>query len=227
MKYPTFFGIDLTSTHTKPSACLGLDDKLQLVYLGFLVENSDIVTLMNFYSPQVIAIDAPLSLPLGLCCLEENCSCQPEFPARKNRQCDQELRQQEIPCYPTSKRTFIKRLIYRGIELKTAIASRSPEPFASCHSEELNRPGQVIEVYPYASKVRLFGKTMPKKATLQGIAFLRERLGDILPALRPYLGGFGHDLCDAAIAAYTAFLYRQNMVDALGSSEEGLIFIPH
>jgi predicted nuclease with RNAse H fold len=214
VKHPAVFGIDLTSTETKPSACLGLDDTLQLVYLGFLVENSDIIALMNFYSPEVIAIDAPLSLPLGLCCLEENCSCQPQFPTRKNRQCDQKLRQQGIPCYPTSKKTFIKDLIVRGMKLKTAIAN------------EVKQPGQVIEVYPYASKVRLFGKTMPKKTTPQGIAFLKERLGDILPALRPYLAGFDHDLCDAAIAAYTAFLYSRNMVDALGNSEEGLIFIP-
>ena len=120
MKYPTFFGIDLTSTEAKPSACLGLDSKSQLVYLGFLTKNKDIVALLNFYSPQVIAIDAPLSLPLGLCCLEESCPCKPKFP-RKNRQCDQELRQQGIPCYPTSKKTFIKDLIYRGIELKTSI----------------------------------------------------------------------------------------------------------
>jgi len=91
MKCPTFFGIDLTSTEAKPSACLGLDGKSQLVYLGFIIENRDIVTLLNFYSPQVIAIDAPLSLPTGLCCLEENCHCRPKFP-RKNRQCDQELR---------------------------------------------------------------------------------------------------------------------------------------
>jgi len=59
VKYPTFFGIDLTSTEAKPSACLGLDGKSQLVYLGFLTENRDIVALLNFYSPQVIAIDAP------------------------------------------------------------------------------------------------------------------------------------------------------------------------
>jgi predicted nuclease with RNAse H fold len=69
VKYPTFFGIDLTSTEAKPSACLGLDTKLQLVYFGFLAKNSAIVALSNFYSPQVIAIDAPLSLPSGLCCL--------------------------------------------------------------------------------------------------------------------------------------------------------------
>ena len=65
MKYPTFFGIDLTSTEAKPSACLGLDDKSQLVYFGFIIENGDIVTLLDFYSPQVIAVDAPLCLPSG------------------------------------------------------------------------------------------------------------------------------------------------------------------
>jgi len=213
VKYPIFLGIDLTSTEAKPSACLGLDNKSQLVYLGFLTKNRDIVALVNFYSPRVIAIDAPLSLPLGLCCLEESCPCKPEFP-RKNRQCDQELRQQGIPCYPTSKKTFIKDLIYRGIELKTSIG------------REAKQAGQVLEVYPFASKVRLFGKTVPQKTTKQGMSFLRDKLGEILPGLKPYLDVFDHDLCDAAVAAYTALLCHQNRVEALGNSEEGLIFIP-
>lgn len=212
MKYPTFWGIDLTSTEAKPSACLGLDSKSQLVYLGFLTENRDIIALLKFYSPSVIAIDAPLSLPLGLCCLEESCSCKPKF-SRKYRQCDQELRQQGIPCYPTSKKTFIKSLIYRGIELRTIIGREI-------------KHGQVIEVYPFASKVHLLGKTIPQKTTKQGMSFLRDRLGDILPSLKPYLDMFDHDLCDAAVAAYTALLHHQNRVNALGNSEEGLIFIP-
>jgi len=213
VKYPTFFGIDLTSTEAKPSACLGLDDKSQLVYLGFLTENRDIVALLNFYSPQVIAIDAPLSLPLGLCCLEQSCPCEPKFP-RKNRQCDQELRQQGIPCYPTSKKTFIKDLIYRGIELKTRIG------------REVKQVSQVIEVYPFASKARLFGKTVPRKTTNQGMCFLRDKLGDILPSLKPYSGMLDHNFCDAAVAAYTALLRHRNKVDTLGSSEEGVIVIP-
>jgi predicted nuclease with RNAse H fold len=213
VKYPTFFGIDLTSTQAKPSACLGLDSRSQLVYLGFLVANKDVVALLGFYSPQVIAIDAPLSLPLGLCCLEENCPCQRKS-SKKNRQCDQELRRQGIPCYPTTKKTFIKNLIYRGIELKTSIA------------HELKQASQVIEVYPFASKVRLFGTTMPRKTTKQGISFLRDKLGDILPGLKPYLDTFNHDLCDAALAAYTGLLYHQNRAEPLGTSKEGLIIVP-
>jgi len=213
MKYPTFFGIDLTSTEAKPSACLGLDSKSQLVYLGFLTKNTDMVALLNSYSPQVIAIDAPLSLPLGLCCLDEGCPCQPKS-FRKNRQCDQELRRQGIPCYPTTKKTFIKDLIYRGIVLKASIG------------HDLKQAGQVIEVYPFASKVRLFGKAVPRKTTKQGMDFLREKLGEIIPSLKPYSDILDHDLCDAAVAAYTALLYHQNRAKALGDSEEGLIFIP-
>jgi predicted nuclease with RNAse H fold len=211
--YPTFFGIDLTSTEAKPSACLGLDSRSQLVYLGFLTKNRDMVALLDFFSPQVIAIDAPLSLPLGLCCLDEACPCQPGS-SRKNRQCDQELRRQRIPCYPTTKKTFIKDLIYRGIELKTSI------------DHELKQASQVIEVYPFASKVRLFGTTVPRKTTKQGISFLRDKLGDILPGLKPHLDMFDHDLCDAAVAAYTGLLHQQNRAEALGTCEEGLIFIP-
>jgi predicted nuclease with RNAse H fold len=213
VNYPTFFGIDLTSTEAKPSACLGLDNKSRLVYLGLLIGNRDIIALLNFYSPQVIAIDAPLSLPLGLCCLEESCSCKPKSPMR-NRQCDQELRQQGIPCYPTSKKTFIKDLIYRGIELKTNIG------------REVKQASQVIEVYPFASKVRLFGKNIPRKTTKQGMSFLKDKIGDILPDLKPHSDIFDHDLSDAAIAAYTAFLYHQNRVDVLGNRKEGIIFIP-
>ena len=213
MKHPTFFGIDLTSTETKPSACLGLDSKSQLVYLGFLTADKDIIALLNFYSPEVIAIDAPLSLPLGLCCLEENCSCQPKFP-RKNRQCDEELRRYGIPCYPTSKKTFVKDLIYRGIQLKTSIVRQVPQA------------GHIIEVYPFASKVCLFGKTVPPKTTKQGVSFLREKLAEILPSLKAYSDILDHNLCDAAVAAYTALLYHEDRAKALGNIEEGLIFIP-
>ena len=214
MSYLTFFGIDLTSAENKPSACLGLNADSQLVYLGFLARNDDIITVLNFYSPRVIAIDAPLSLPLGLCCLEESCSCEPKSP-HKNRECDRELRKLGIPCYPTSKRTFVKKLIYRGIGIKKAIV------------ESITQVGEVIEIYPFATKIRLFGKEMPRKSTKQGISSYKDKLDEALPALRPYSGMFDHNLCDAALAAYTALLYYQNRTIALGNVQEGQIFIPH
>ena len=213
MKYPVFLGVDLTSSEAKPSACVGLDAKSGLVYFGFLTTDNDIVALANFYSPEVIAINAPLTLPLGLCCLEQSCSCKPKS-GRKARQCDQELRQLGIPCYPTSKKTFIKDLVYRGIALKASIG------------REVKRTGQVIEVYPFASKVRLFGKSVPRISTKEGMSFHRVKLGEILPGLKPYLAIFGHDLCDAVLAAHTALLHHHNRAQAPGVREEGMIFIP-
>jgi hypothetical protein len=58
------------------------------------------------------------------------------------------------------------------------------------------------------------------------MSFLRCKLGEILPGLTPYLDMFHHDLGDSVVAAYTALLYHQNRVKALGNSKEGLIFIP-
>jgi len=105
-------------------------------------------------------------------------------------------------------------LIYRGIKLKTKI---------DCEAKQV---GQVIDVYPFASKVRLFGKTFPRKNTKQGMSFIRDMLEDILTDLKPYSDMLDRDFCDAVVAAYTALLYHQNKVKVLGSSEVGVIIIP-
>jgi predicted nuclease with RNAse H fold len=208
VKYPVFLGIDLTSSEAKPSACVGLDSRSRLVYFGFVAKDKDITSLVSFYSPEVVAIDAPLSFPLGLCCLEEACPCESKS-GTKARQCDYELRRLGIPCYPTSKKTFIKELIYRGIRLKTGIC------------RDAKQVGQVIEVYPFASKVRLFGGTVPRKSTRQGMSFHRAKLAEIVPGLKPYLDLFDHDLCDAAMAAHTALLHGQGRGTAIGRSPRG------
>ncbi len=205
------FGIDLTSTETKPSALSGLDDKLQVVYFGFVLKDNDILTILKFYSSQVIAIDAPLSLPMELHSPEESPPCQAITP-RKGRACERELAKLGIPCYFTTQKSIIKDLVYRGIKLKNKLCQAG---------------FQVIEVYPYASKVRLFDKPLPRKTTPQGIACLKACLGELLPSFKPYLSMFDHNLCDAAISAYTALLYCQNRVDFVGNDREGLIFAPH
>jgi len=203
-------GVDLTSAEAKPSACLGLDRELRLVYLGFLYHASGIMKLAARHEFELVAIDAPLSLPKGLCCLEESCSCQP-ITEIKGRGCERELARLGIPCYFTTKKSIIKAMAYRGIKLKT----------------ELEFKGyKVIEVYPYASKVRLFGRNLPQKTTPAGLAFLKQHISRLLPPITPYVDGFNHDLCDAAIAAYTAFLHSQNKTELCGEPEEGVICLP-
>ena len=102
-------------------------------------------------------------------------------------------------------------MIYRGIRLKTELESIGYE---------------VIEVYPYASKVRLFGRNIPKKSTPAGLAFLKQHTSQLLPNIAPYVAKFNHDMCDAAIAAYTAFLHSQGRTELCGDAEEGVIYLP-
>ncbi len=203
-------GIDLTSKETRPSACLGLDADLHLLYAGFLHHDSDILQLVPRYQFDLVAIDAPLSLPKGLCCLELDCPCQPDAKGN-GRSCERQLARQDIPCYFTTKKSIIKDMGKRAIRLKAELES------IGC---------QVIEVYPYASKVRLFGKNIPKKTTPAGLAFLKQHISQLLPNIAPYVARFNHDLCDAAIAAHTAFLYQQGKTEPCGEPEEGIIYLP-
>jgi predicted nuclease with RNAse H fold len=206
----SFLGIDLVSTEAKPSACVGLDKELRLVYSGFLYPNSDILAVVSQYGFKLVAIDAPLSLPEGLCCLEESCSCQTKVAA-KGRECERKLAKLGIPCYFTTKKSIIKAMVYRGIKLKAELEAMGCE---------------VIEVYPYATKIRLFGKPIPPKLKAEGLRFLKEHLAHLLPSIAPYLEGFNHDLCDATLAAYTAFLHFQGKTELCGAPETGTICLP-
>ena len=203
-------GIDLTSAKAKPSACLGLDRGLHLIYSGYLHQDSDILKVVSRYGFELVAIDAPLSLPEGLCCLEESCSCQSKAEV-KGRSCERELARLGIPCYFTTKRSIIKAMVYRGIRLRTELESMGYE---------------VIEVYPYGSKIRLFDRNIPKKTTPAGLAFLKQHISHLLPDIVPYVDEFTHDMCDAAIAAYTAYLHYQGKTELYGKPEEGAICLP-
>lgn len=102
-------------------------------------------------------------------------------------------------------------MVYRGIMLGNKLREQGNE---------------VIEVYPYASKVRLFGRHLLKKTTADGIAWLRERLSGLFMDTYTCRDKWNHDLCDAAVAAYTGFLYICGDIEALGDPEEGLMYIP-
>ena len=102
-------------------------------------------------------------------------------------------------------------MVYRGIRLKIELKS------AGC---------EVLEVYPYASKVRLFGRNIPRKTTSAGLAFLKQHISRLLPDIVTYVDGFNDDMCDAAMAAYTAFLHSQGKTEFYGEVGDGTICLP-
>jgi len=154
-----FFGIDLTSRKTKPSACVCLDGDLNIWYSDLLGGDTEILNAVAIYHPQIIAIDSPLSFPAGMCCLNEDCSCRAISPL-SGRSCERALAGIGIGCFFTTKKSIIRDMAVRGIYLKRKL---------------MNNDYEVIEVYPYASKMRIFGKLKSKKNS-EGILQLRQNL---------------------------------------------------
>ena len=205
-----FLGIDLSATPKRPSAYALLDEQANLVYLDQFSMFEELLAFLEVHRPSLIAIDAPLSLPLGLDCLEETHPCPPTMN-HKGRAAEQELARMHIGCFFTTKRSIIKTLIYRGIEIQRDLVDKGY---------------QVIEVYPYATKVILFGDKIPPKNSPRGVAFLRDRLLELVGGFTPHVEGLNHDKCDAVLAAYTAYLHHGDQTDSLGIPEEGHIVVP-
>ena len=205
-----FLGIDLSASSKRGSAYAVLDRQGSLTHLDSFTYLDDLLVILEDKSPSLIAIDAPLSLPNGLDCLEESHPCS-TVPDQKGRIAEQELARMHIGCFFTTKRSIIKALIYRGLEV---------------HKELVQRDYRVIEVYPYATKVILFGDKIPPKNGARGLSFLKERLSKLIYGLDPYIDGLTHNGCDAILAAYTAYLHGDDQSDSLGTSEEGYIVVP-
>ena len=203
-------GVDLTLSEARPSACALLEADGSLAHLAMLKTDSDIAALARSKGARTVGVDSPLGLPKGMCCLEEDCECRSVHPF-KGRVCERELSGRGIALYVTTKRSFIKPMIYRAMAL----------------AETLEASGcRVLEVYPYAAKVALFGRPIPPKTTRDGMAFLRRRLGRLIPGLSTCGTRLNHDLCDALMAAYTAYLHARDLTESVGLDEEVPIVMP-
>jgi predicted nuclease with RNAse H fold len=205
-----YLGIDPTSASRRPSAFAVLDDQGRLRDLGLVREDADILALARRWRPRYLAIDAPLSLPQGMCCLEESCPCAPASPDGL-KAAERVLLKEGIGLFRTTKRSIIKAMVYRAMRLRRALEERGYG---------------VMEVYPHASKVRLFGRLVPKKTTKASRQWLRERLEALVPGLPEHRHPLSHDELDAIVAAYTAYLRGRGQAEAVGDREEGVIYLP-
>ena len=204
-------GVDLRSAPKHPSAVAVLGDDSQITHLGNFHTDDELIEIIDKHHPSLVAIGTPLALPDGLCCLETTCGCQFTSPQRKGRVSEIELARMGISCFFTNKGSIIRQLIYRGIRL----------------SSQLREAGyKVIEVYPHASKVILFGDKVPPKNSRRSLDFMRGRLPTLIEGLEPHLDTLDRNTCDALMNSYTALLHAQDSTDILGSSDEGLLSLP-
>lgn len=194
-----FLGIDLAGVKDKDSGICLLDENLNAEVFT-LKSDDEIIDFIIKTRPNIIAIDAPLSLPSGRCCLKDTCSCKNKGHLR---QCDRELLKMKIKFFPVTLGPM-RKLTERGIRLKEIIEGKGFD---------------VIEVYPGGAQDIL---GIPRKQ--KGIDALREGLMNI--GIKGISKVKSHDELDAITSALVGKMYIENNYLALGNPEEGLIIMP-
>ena len=204
-------GVDLRASSKKPSSIAVLDTQSHLTELGGFYEDSELTKLVDDLRPDLVAIGAPLNLPSGFCCLDQTCDCRFSVSDRKGRLLELQLAKMGISCFYTNKGSIIRDLIYRGIHL----------------SEKLRESGHdVIEVYPHATKMLLFGDKVPPKNSAISVSYMIGHLTPLVSGMERDADDLDRNSCDAIINAYTGQLHAQSKTDVLGDPEEGILVLP-
>jgi predicted nuclease with RNAse H fold len=190
-------GIDLAGSEKQITGFCVLDENLNCKTLA-LHSDEEIIEETLKERPNVISIDAPLSLPLGRKSLEKR--GPPHL-----RECDKELLKMKIKFFPITLGPM-RKLTKRGIKLKRYFESKGYE---------------VIESFPGAVQDIL---GMPRKQ--RGIEKLRKALikygfkGDVKKEKIT-----DHEL-DAICSALVGKMYLEKDYLAIGNPREGLIILP-
>lgn len=197
-------GIDLAGVeHCETGVAILRGGRLEL--LTSAADDDEIIALARSAGRRgTVAINAPLTRPMGRCCLDDDCRCRTD-PGTRSRQLERELARMGIPTLATA---LIKVLARRGARIAAALAEMGYQP---------------LEVYPFAT-LRLLGLPAHGKKTPAG----RRR---IHRALKPMVPGLNHPRAsehqlDSVVCALTALLWRQGRTRTVGRPEEGLMVIP-
>jgi len=177
-------------------------------YLERLVtagDDAEIMALAALAGPGgTVAINAPLTLPRGRCCLDDDCPCRHD-PGTRSREIERELLRMRVPVLATA---LIKVLARRGIHLAAALRAVGCVP---------------LEVYPYAT-MRLLDLPAQGKRTQLGRRRIHHALQPLVPGL-DHPDATEHQL-DAIVCALTAQLWRAGRTRTVGVADEGLMVIP-
>ena len=201
---PASVGIDLAGVERRETGVAVLvDGRLEL--LTSAGPDAEVLSLAALAGPGgTVAINAPLTRPLGRCCLDDDCPCRTD-PGTRSRQLERELIRMRVPTIATA---LLKVLARRGERIATSLRGVGCEP---------------IEVYPYAT-LRLLGLPTAGKKTPEGRRRIRRALKPLVPGLdRQHASE--HRL-DAIACALTAQLWREGRTMAVGAADEGIMIIP-
>lgn len=197
---PRVVGIDLAASPGRRTGWALLDGD-QVVSTP-LRTTEEIVARTLAGTPDLVTIDAPLSLPLGRDCARDDCACR-RFGI--TRLAERELRRRGIGvfwCLLPS----MQALTLRGMELAETFRAHGIP---------------VLEVYPGAAQ-DLLG--IPRKRA--GLDQLHAGLSHFgIRGMRD-LPAVSHDELDAITAALVGVFYLAGRYEAVGSEVEGMIVLP-
>jgi predicted nuclease with RNAse H fold len=202
---PACVGIDLAGVeHRETGIAILREGRLEC--LTSAGPDAEILALATRADPHAtLAINAPLTRPLGRCCLDDDCPCRHD-PGTRSRQLERELARMGVPTLATA---LIKVLARRGERIANALRRLGYEP---------------LEVYPYAT-LRLLGLPTAGKRTPDGRRRIHRALKRLVPGLN-HPRASEHQL-DAVVCALTAQLWHQGLTRTVGLREEGLMTIPN
>lgn len=189
-------GLDLAATgHTPTGLCI-LDTASMKAVTKVVYTNRQIIYEARKAKPNIISIDAPLSLPLGRRSIGDKSG--PHF-----RKCDIELRKMHIRFFPITIGAM-RKLTSRGMMLKKRFEKEGYE---------------VIESFPGGAQDLLH---IPRKQ--KGIEKLRRGLKRL--GIKGIGNDASDDELDAVTCAYVGKCYLDGNYIALGDRKEGLLIMP-
>jgi predicted nuclease with RNAse H fold len=188
-------GIDLAGSERRNTGICILNENLEAKC--FVVhKDEEILDLIEKFKPDLIAIDAPLSLPKGRKSLDRREKIH-------FRECDKKLFEFGIKFFPITLGPM-RMLTKRGIKLRKILEKKGYK---------------VIEVYPGATQdiLKIARKNVSLKKLREGL----ENLGIKIEERE-----LTHDELDAITAAFTGYLHLKGMSLSLGNEKEGVIIVP-
>lgn len=184
-------GLDLAGVANRPTGFCVL--KKLRVDTGLVYEDEEIIRKTRQVEPQVVAIDAPLSLPKGRKSIEEKTSTH-------LRECDKELLRRRIKFFPITIGPM-RKLTTRGIELKQILEDRNTK---------------VIEVFPGGAQDIL---NIPRKQ--RGLDKLRNGLEKL--GIKGLIEDLSDHELDAVTCAYVGHLFLKGKTCAYGTGNEVMV----
>ena len=184
-------GLDLAGVETRPTGfCIlkEMESETLLVYT-----DDDILTKTTQNNPDIIAIDAPLSLPAGRTSIEERTNTH-------FRECDKELLERGIRFFPITLGPM-RKLTSRGISLRKKLEAKHIK---------------VIEVYPGGAQDIL---GIPRKQ--QGLEKLKSGLEKL--GIRGLNNQMSNHELDAVTCALVGKLYFEGKSVTYGTPEQAII----